>query len=154
MREVERIEDQLRRAYEGEAWHGPSLKEALEGVTATRAAAHAVDGAHSIWEIVRHILAGEEIVRRRLGGDLARVTTEDDWWPPVEDTSEEAWATLLETLEATNVELRRAIDSLEDSRLDAPIIEGMSTIYITLHGLVQHDLYHAGQIMILKKLGA
>lgn len=151
MKEVERIADQLRRAYEGEAWHGPSLKEALEGVTAARAAAHSLDGAHSIWEIVRHIVAGEEIVRRRLKGDLARPTTEEDWWPPVTDTSEEAWAALIEALDTANRELRSAISRLEDSRLELPIIEGMSTLYITLHGLIQHDLYHAGQIVLLKK---
>ena len=154
MTEVERIEDQLRRAYEGEAWHGPSLKEALEGVTAREAAARPSGGAHSIWEIVNHIVAGEEIVRLRLAGEMARVTTEEDWWPAIAETNEEAWGALLERLSVTNRELRSAVLRLEDARLDEPIIEGMSSRYITLHGVVQHDLYHAGQIMMLKKLNA
>lgn len=152
MREVERIEDQLRRAYEGEAWHGPSVKEALEGVTAQKAAARPPGGSHSIWEIVSHIATGEEIVRQRLAGRMAGVTTEEDWWPPVKQESDKDWDALLERLESANRELRSAVLSLEDERLDEPIHEGMSSIYITLHGVVQHDLYHAGQIMILKKL--
>ena len=88
MREAERIADQLKRAYEGEAWHGPSLMEVLEGVTPESAAARPVNGAHSIWEIVSHIHAGREIVRRRLEGDteMARETTESDWWPRLSDT--------------------------------------------------------------------
>ena len=150
MKEVERIAEQLRRAYEGEAWHGPSVKEALEGVTAAKAAEHPLQGAHSIREIVIHILAGEEIVRRRLEGERAGVT-EDEWWPPLSDTGEESWGTLLEALDAANLRLREAIHAFDDARLDTPIAEGMSTIYITLHGLIQHDLYHAGQIMLLKK---
>ena len=153
MREAERIADQLRRAYEGEAWHGPSLMEVLEGVTAESAAARPINGAHSIWEIVSHIHAGREIVRRRLEGDreMARETTETDWWPPTGDESAEAWAALLAALEKGNGALVSAISKLDDTRLDEPILEGMSTVYVTLHGLVQHDLYHAGQIALLKK---
>ena len=153
MTEVERIADQLRRAYEGEAWHGPSLREVLEGITAERAARRPLKGAHSIQEIVKHILAGEEIVRRRLERDpgMARPTTEEDWWPPATETGEAAWAALLEELALANSRLRRAISLLDDSRLDEPIVEGMSSVYVTLHGLIQHDLYHAGQIALLKK---
>lgn len=153
MREAERIADQLRRAYQGEAWHGPSLLEVLEGVTPASAAAHPIPGAHSIWEIVSHVVAGREIVRRRLEGDaeLARRTTEDDWWPDFTDTSPQAWDALLASLETNNAALVSVISKLDDARLDEPILENMSTVYVTLHGLVQHDLYHAGQIALLKK---
>lgn len=151
MREVERIAEQLRRAYEGEAWHGPSVKEALAGVTATVAAARPLNGAHSIWEITLHILAGEEIVLARLEGER-RGVTEEEWWPQASsDKGEESWRALLEALDAANLKLREATTALSDERLEQPIVEGMSTTYITLHGLIQHDLYHAGQIMLLKK---
>ena len=58
MKESERIADPLRRAWEGEAWHGPPLKEILAGVTAAQAAARPAAAAHSIWEIVHHITRG------------------------------------------------------------------------------------------------
>lgn len=150
MSEIERIEDQLRRAYEGPAWHGPSVRELLEGVTAGQAAARPVNGAHSIWEIVLHISAWEEGARRRLDGDRAELTPQEDW-PAVSDTSEAAWRKSLDELEAGHRNLRDRIRGLDEARLNEPILEGMSSVYVTLHGVIQHSLYHAGQIALLKK---
>jgi uncharacterized damage-inducible protein DinB len=150
MSETGRIVDQLRRAYEGPAWHGPSVKELLSDVTAEQAAARPIAGAHSIWEIVLHISAWEEGARRRLSGDRAELSTEEDW-PPVSDTSEAQWRTALETLEANHLRLREALKGLDDARLNEPIVEGMSSVYGTLHGVIQHSLYHAGQIALLKR---
>ncbi|HEX8773945.1 MAG TPA: DinB family protein [Pyrinomonadaceae bacterium] len=150
MREVERIKDQLRRAFEGPAWHGPSLKELVADITAEKASARPLAGAHSIWEIVLHIAAWDEGVRRRLAGDRAELSKEEDW-PPVRDTSEAAWREALAVLERNNQGLRAALDNFDEARLGEPIVEGMSSVYVTLHGVIQHDLYHAGQIALLKK---
>lgn len=150
MSEIQRIKDQLRRASEGPAWHGPSLKELVSDVTAERAAARPLAGAHTIWEIVLHIAAWNEGARLRLAGERAELSTEEDW-PPVTDTSEGAWLAALATLERNNQRLRDALDSLDEARLNEPIVEGMSSVYVTLHGVIQHDLYHAGQIALLKK---
>ncbi len=152
--EVERIRDQFRRAFEGEAWHGPSVLSLLNGVSAEQAAAHPVQGAHSIWELTLHITAWERACKRRLEGDPARLTDEEDW-PAVTSTSEEAWQKAKLDLLETHRELLAAIASLDESRLDQPIIADQDTtfssVYVTLQGGVQHDLYHAGQIAILKK---
>ena len=67
--EAERIADQLKRAFDGQAWHGPSLKESLEGVTVAQAVAHPIPAAHSTWELVAHIAAWEDVVARRLSGE-------------------------------------------------------------------------------------
>ena len=150
MSEIERIKDQLRRAFEGPAWHGPSLKELVGDVTAEKAAARPLTSAHTIWEIVLHIAAWHEGARLRLAGQRAELSTEEDW-PPVTDNSEAAWLAALETLERNNQRLRAALDSLDEARLNEPIVEGMSSVYVTLHGIIQHDLYHAGQIALLKK---
>ena len=69
MTEIDRILDQLKRAFEGHAWHGPSLKELLNGVTAQQAHARPLANAHSIWELVQHIAVWEDVGRRRLGGE-------------------------------------------------------------------------------------
>lgn len=150
MSEVERIVDQLKRAFEGEAWHGPSVLEIIEVVTSRQAAARPIAGAHSIWELVLHIGAWEQAIVRRLSGDRAQLPTEDNW-PPVTATDEEAWGRTTRLLQQGHHELRSAIAGLDDSRLDQPIIEGMSSVYVQLHGLIQHDLYHAGQIALLKR---
>lgn len=150
MSEVERIGDQLRRAFEGSAWHGDSIKELLADVTAEKAAAKPLAGAHSIWEIVLHIEAWEEGIRLRLAGERAELS-EEEQWPPVKDTSEAAWRDALASLEKTHLNLRAAIASLDDERLTKPIVEGKSSVYASVHGVIQHDLYHAGQIALLKK---
>jgi uncharacterized damage-inducible protein DinB len=150
MQEFKGIADQLKRAYEGQAWHGPSLKEILAGVTAEQAARRPVTGAHSIWEIVLHIVAWEGVVRVRLEGEYLNEPSEGDW-PAVEDTSESAWTETLAKLESNHMRLREAIAPLDAARLFEPLAEGKPSAYFTIHGIIQHDLYHAGQIALLKK---
>lgn len=152
MTEIERILDQLRRAYEGEAWHGPSVREVLAGVTAKQAQARPLANAHSIWELVHHIAVWESVGRRRLEGDRAQIDiSSPEDWPPPDDLSEAAWEQAKASLDRGHHALREAIARVDESRLDEPIFEGMSTVYVTLHGVIQHDLYHAGQIAMLKK---
>ena len=154
MTEVDRIRDQFRRAFEGEAWHGPSVLALLEGVTAQQAAAHPIPGAHSIWELALHIRAWERACLRRLNGDPAQLTDTEDW-EPTNDTSEAAWENTKKQLIDNHRELLDAIANVDESRLNEPIIKDSATtyssVYVTLHGGVQHDLYHAGQIAMLKK---
>jgi uncharacterized damage-inducible protein DinB len=150
MTEIERIQDQLRRAFEGNAWHGPSVKELLNGVGAVQASARPIPGAHNIWELVLHIAAWERAAVRRLSGDRAELPDEEDW-RKTSDHSEESWMKTKDSLARGHEELQQAIANLSLDRLDQPIVEGQSSVYVTLHGVIQHDLYHAGQIAILKK---
>ena len=150
MTEIERIIDQLDRAFVGEAWHGPAVIEILEGVTAQQAAAYPLAGGHSIWELALHITAWTRAGSRRLHGERAQLTDAENF-PAVTDSSERAWEVVRESIKRAHEELRSAILLLDDSRLNQPIIEGMSSVYVTLHGVIQHSLYHAGQIAILKK---
>lgn len=152
MSEIEHILDQLKRAYEGNAWHGPSVKEVLAGITADQAHARPLRNAHTIYELVRHIAVWEDVGRRRITGDRAQIEiSSPEDWPPPEDTSEAGWEKAKTALDRVHKNLLETIKGISESRLDEPVSEGMSTIYVTLHGVVQHDLYHAGQIAILKK---
>lgn len=151
MTEAQRIGDQLERAQRGEAWHGPSVREVLEGVTAPQAAAHPIPKAHSIWELVRHIIAWEQIARRRLGGEtLIEIPIEMDF-PPVRDTSDQSWQAALRALTESNQSLRDAIKRTDDTELGMIVPGTRYPVYVLLHGVIQHDLYHAGQIAVLKK---
>jgi uncharacterized damage-inducible protein DinB len=151
MTEIERINDQIKRAYHGEAWHGPSVQEVLAGVTAQQAAAQPIANAHSIWEIINHLSAWTSVVRKRMLGESARQPDEGDF-PEVSDIGDAAWRQALAALESNYEALRREIASLDESRLDQPCGEGPVSYYIHLHGTVQHYVYHAGQIALLKKL--
>lgn len=145
-----RIAGQLARAYEGGAWHGPAVREVLVGVTAESAAAHPIPGAHSIWEIVLHIGVWEDVVRRRLEGERVEPTAAEDW-PAVTETSAAAWSAALARLERGNQALRDTVARLDDRTLDQPPAGSKTPRYVLAHGAVQHDLYHAGQIALLKK---
>ncbi|HEU4766907.1 MAG TPA: DinB family protein [Pyrinomonadaceae bacterium] len=154
MSEVNRIRDQFERAFNGDAWHGPPVLALLDGVTAEQAAAHPIPGAHSIWELTLHIAAWEDACRRRLEGDPAQLV-DDENFPPISEVSESAWENTKQRLVEVHRRLLDAISATDDSRLDQPIINSaeipFSSAYVTLHGGVQHSLYHAGQIAILKK---
>lgn len=150
MSEINRILDQMDRAYSGDAWHGPSLWSLLEGVSAEDASQHTVDGAHSIWELVNHVAAWNVIVAHRLAGESPDVTPEMDW-PRVLDASEVSWKRSLECLGESHKRARQAAEKVRDDQLDEKLGKKGDTFYVTLHGLIQHDLYHAGQIAILKK---
>jgi uncharacterized damage-inducible protein DinB len=151
MNEIKRILDQMDRAFAGEAWHGPSLMQLLEGIAADDAAAHPIRDAHSIWELVNHIAAWNTIVQHRAAGEaVVDVTTEKDW-PPLFEVSEVEWTRALEDMKASRARLRGVVERLREEQLDQKAPGEEYSIYFMLHGLIQHDLYHAGQIAILKK---
>ena len=151
MSEIERIRDQLRRAHEGQAWHGPSLRELLAGVTAEQAAKRPLASAHTIWEIVLHIGVWESVVTRRLRGEVITELPADQDWPAVGDTSKSAWERTLEELERGHKQLDESIARLSDNRLGETVLGMDYPVYVMLHGVVQHALYHAGQIALLRK---
>jgi uncharacterized damage-inducible protein DinB len=141
----------LARALAGEAWHGPSVLEALEGISAEQAAAYPLVGAHSIWELVLHLCGTYGLVLRRLGGDGRQLAESEDW-PPVPEPSAENWSDSLRVLKQLNEELIDAVKSFPAERLDEPLVmESPYTAYTQIIGVTQHNLYHAGQIALLKK---
>ena len=152
--EIEHIVDQLERTFEGDAWHGQSMSEILTGITASQAAAHPIPHAHSIWEIVLHSAAWQKAVRERLQGKPIASLPDDEDWPPADDTSDQAWCKAIELLRAEYELLRDEALKWRDRDL-GEITEGQRfTVYQMLHGVIQHNLYHAGQIAILKKATA
>jgi uncharacterized damage-inducible protein DinB len=150
VRETERITDQARKMFDGGAWHGPSIMEVLDGVDANLAAAHPIPGAHSIWELVLHLVATLAILLRRIRGETAGLKTEE-FWPAVPPATEAAWAETVERLKRQETELRQAIGAFPEERLDARLTAEGTSAYNNFQGHVQHNAYHAGQIALLKK---
>ncbi len=144
------IAEQLRLAYEGEAWHGPALGELLAGMTAERAAAKPIHNVHSIWEIVVHITAWQDVVRRRLAGEAVELTTEEDW-SVVNDKSEATWKDTITLLEQSLNKLIKAITEFDEARLESTAAGKEYSNRFMIFGALQHNLYHAGQIALLKK---
>lgn len=146
--ETGRIADQIRRAYKGPAWHGPSLRAILLDVTEERAQVHPANGAHSIREIVLHITAWMRIARERLTATEVHAVTDDEDWP----ASNASWSEILAELASEEKAFYEAVLKFPDEQLNerAPAVEPQS-YYTLLHGVVQHITYHAGQIIFLNK---
>jgi uncharacterized damage-inducible protein DinB len=155
MSEISRIVDEFAREHDGEPWHGSSLTAILAGVSASDAAAHPIAGAHSIWEIVLHVTAWKNEARRRLSGAPAAEPEEGDW-PQVGDVSAGQWTETRDRLDRAQKDLVTAVRQLPEARLFEPNDrrgpQSSDVIhYVLLHGAIQHDAYHAGQIAVLKK---
>jgi uncharacterized damage-inducible protein DinB len=149
MSESARIWDMLQRAYAGNAWHGPALKELLESVDTEHAAARPVAGGRTIWEITDHLTACEDAVRRRLLGEPVDQTPPEAAWPEVGDVSAGAWRWSRQRFEDGHQALRDVLWGFPESRLDDVVPGRDYPFYLMLHGLGQHELYHAGQIVVL-----
>ncbi len=148
--EAARIADQLRRAFVGSAWHGPALLELLEDVNAATAAAKPVPEVHSIWELVLHIAVWDDAALRRLSGKKWQPTGLANF-PPLTTATDAAWRKAIAATKRTHDTLVKTVAALPQSRLADRVPGKRYDFYHMLHGIAQHELYHAGQIAILKK---
>ena len=144
-----RIADQLARAFTGDPWHGPPLRELLTGVGAAQACSRPVPSAHTICELVVHIdMYVTAAIEALQGTPMPEwYGTEQDW--PKQDPR--PWNEAVESLFRNAERLARAIERLTDDKLQAAVPGRDYDFYYMLHGIVQHSLYHAGQIAMLKK---
>jgi uncharacterized damage-inducible protein DinB len=160
MTERERLVNQFEREVQGQPWHGPSLTTILDGVTAAQAAHKPSPDAHSIWEILLHMTGWKrEVTRRALGHEAAEPAQGD--WPAIGEPSDARWREAQADHLRAQRELLDAIDGLTDAQLATKVPGNTETfdgaglsVLATLWGLVQHDVYHAGQIAIVKKMAA
>jgi hypothetical protein len=150
MNEVDRIADQVASGYRDGAWPGVSVRDLLRSLTAADAAAHPIPDAHSAWEIALHLAFWHHAVRRRLAGEAVEYGVDEDW-PAPDAPTESNWRSALDALDTAHAALVDAVRGLEPDRLDETTPGRSFTVYFMLHGIPQHDLYHGGQVMLLKK---
>jgi uncharacterized damage-inducible protein DinB len=156
--EITRIVDELEREHAGDAWHGTPLRQILADVDDALASWRPFEGVQTIWELVLHVTAWKNEVRRRLGGAPAGTPPEGDWPAPPASADAQAWRQAVDALEDAHRGLVAAVTRLPPERLFAPTNDPRDretgqgvTHYVLLHGLAQHDVYHSGQIALLKK---
>ena|SRR5437870_5394729 len=147
MRPTERLLDQLNRAFGGEAWHGPALRNLLEGVTDEQAKSHPIRSAHSILELVVHVGTWNDVVARRVGGTVVEGNSVDDW----ADVTKISWKSAVERLEQAQSKLSDAVARLSNEDLEKPIAGEKRSKFSEIAGALQHTVYHSGQIALLKK---
>ena len=151
--ESARIADQLRRAFDGAAWHGPALLELLKDIDAVAAAAKPIPTIHSIWELVLHIAAWDTACLRRLSGEKLQLIGEQNF-PRVPKPTQADWRKAVAHTRRSHDALVKTVAALPDSCLRDYVPGKRYDFWNMMHGVVQHELYHAGQIAILQKVQA
>lgn len=157
-----RVADQivaaLRRAHDGDPWHGPSRAMLLDDVGPEIAAWHPGAGAHSIWETVLHMRSWTREVERRLRGGAPAEPVDGDW-PATGAATAAAWREALASLDAAHASLVDAVLATPEAtfarRVAATPVNpaGSGVSYRTmLLSLAEHDIYHSGQVSLLKRL--
>jgi uncharacterized damage-inducible protein DinB len=149
MTEVESIADQLVRAYAGEAWYGPALRPMLDALSPEAAARRPLAARHSVWQLVLHLAANIDFVLARLDGRELELAPEVDW-PPVPEASEAAWRAALAALDSRHDALLARVRALPDAALDATVPGRAYSTRVMLLGILQHNVYHAGQVALLR----
>lgn len=154
MSELEFIVDQLKRSFDGEAWHGPALMEILDDLDARTAAARPIQAGHTIWELVLHIAAWERIIARRITDRKAITPTDEENFPRLSQTADSAWWQTVNDLRSAHAELLAAVSNLKESNLNDSVPGKDYDIRFMLTGAAQHAAYHGGQIALLKRARA
>jgi uncharacterized damage-inducible protein DinB len=148
--ELSRIAQLLREAYDGIPWYGTALRKLLNGVSAEAASAKPIAGVHTINQEVLHVIAWRKFATRLLSGEFVSRMSDDENWPTPAECNVESWQQTLEELAQTQIALEAAIAGLSDDRLSENAPGQKFSFYRLLHGVIQHDAYHAGQIALLR----
>ncbi len=150
MSEKRRTLDLLDRAYRAKAWHGPALLETLDGMNAAMAAKRVMKGAHTAWELVDHLASWNEVVALRLSGTPPQITPEMNF-PKTPRPTPGAWKKTLARLAASQRKFRAAVARFPEAKLGRRRAGTTTTWNVLIHGQIQHQLYHVGQIAMLRR---
>jgi hypothetical protein len=150
----------LDEAFDRKAWHGPTLGGALRGVSALQAAWRPAPGMHNIWELTVHAAYWKYAVRRRLLDEKRGTFAEkgSNWFVrPVPGlvapaALEARWRADVRLIQAEHRRLRAAVATMSAADLDRRLPGKTSTRGFLVRGIAAHDLYHAGQVRLLKRL--
>jgi hypothetical protein len=152
--EIQLLLRMLDEAYSVKTWHGPNLRGALRGLTAVTAAWRPAPKRHNIWEVAVHAAYWKYVVRRRLLGEKrgSFALTGSNWFARPLQLREKAWKEDLAFLDQEHTRLREAVAKLEPASLNfTPATSKVSNLAL-IYGIANHDVYHAGQIQLLKRL--
>ena len=141
-------------AFDRKSWHGTTLRGALRGLTPEEALWRPAAGRHNIWELALHAAYWKYAVRRRLAGDATgSFERKPSNWPEIPSPADaSAWKRDVGFLESEHRKLRDTIRNLRPADLSTRSPRGVWTYAEEIHGIAAHDLYHTGQIQLIKRL--
>lgn len=141
-------------AFDREAWHGPTLFKVLEGISPEEASWRPEHQVHNIWELVLHILGWERYSLRYLRGEKVEPLGPEQDFPKIEKADLQSWQETIERLRMGHAELRAEMKKVTNENLFAPPPSQQWTRYAHLQGIINHLVYHTGQISYIRRLKA
>jgi uncharacterized damage-inducible protein DinB len=150
MSDIQRILDHYDDLLNGEPWHDDALWRILEGISVEEAKARPIPNAHTIWEIVMHMIFWEGVATQRLAGLRAGLVEELNF-PAMPEATEQNWHKTLDEFRASNGNFRQSLARLDPGKLNQLTAAGKRSYYGEAHGIMEHHVYHLGQIALLKK---
>lgn len=151
MTDPKELAKSVRRAVTGPMWHGPSINEALQGITYVAANSRPVAGAHSAWELALHIASWADIARTRLGDRALPDPSRAKDWPAVPMPSPSTWRETVEQIGSAYDALATHLEWMKPEDLQRIVPGRDYTVETMVRGVIEHGVYHAGQAAILKK---
>ena len=137
----------------GPAWHGPSLRGAVRGVTPAQAVWRATPRRHNIAELAVHAAYWKYAVRRRLTGETrGSFALEGSNWFRRDEATAASWRADVALLVSEHRRLGQAVGAFKAGKLGRRLPGGQWTALATIRGAAMHDAYHAGQIQLIKRL--
>ncbi len=152
--QVEQLVSLIEEGYRRQAWHGPNLRGSLRGVSPALAAWRPGPSRHNIWELALHAAYWKYTVRRRLTGEKRGgfALPGSNWFRRPQQETEAAWRADLRLLASEHRRLLDALGVLKDRDLARMAAPSKTRLDVVLRGVASHDIYHAGQIQMLKRL--
>jgi uncharacterized damage-inducible protein DinB len=154
VRRIDQLLAIIDQGYNRRSWHGTNLRGSIRGVSAEEAAWRPTRGRHNIWEIVVHAAYWKYAVRRRITGESrgSFPPKGSNWFERPDNQSGKAWRDDAALLDQMHKAMRSSIDDLDDRALDRTTRGSTVSTFQLISGIAAHDLYHAGQIQLLKRL--
>ena len=137
--------------YDGNAWIDVTIVGTLKNVNSRQAYTKAAENLNSIWEIVNHLVSWRETVLKRMNGENID-EPKNNFFEPIKDNSEEAWQNTLKRFDESQKMWLQFLSGFENQNLEKYYLQSKYTYYDLVHGILQHDAYHLGQIVLLKKM--
>lgn len=145
MNRVETLVKELQDVYQGSPWYGDPLRKTLSRVSEAEANERPLKHAHSIAELVGHITTWIDVVHRRIDGEVVHVTAAENF------PRSRTWKEQLRRLDEAHASLLARVSSMSDADLDGKVAGKRQTVEYAVRGVVQHCVYHQGQIALLRK---
>ena len=150
MNETKRISSLFKKLYNGSPWIDINLTSVLQNISAEQASKRVLKNCNTIWEITNHLIDWRLNVLQRVQGKIIE-TPDNNYIEPVTDTSEKNWTETLLRLSEVQKDWIEFLEKVDPGELEKIYTPNSMTYYEHIHGIIQHDAYHLGQIVLLSK---